>query len=182
MLSNRQRNTRSSRQPAPRVSSVHHKSANENQNIVRTQAFWFVSVLFGSLCWISFQNAEIWAQRAIFSCSLTLPSLGIGLAEEGGIILWHVHCLMYNQHLPGVFDPVVHGGRLIPLGAQESLEGSVAGEKRAPWGCTRRTKGCRAKHPQCHTSVREEDGKVNTAAEKLYDESFSSGVCRTCSL
>lgn len=46
---------------------------------------------------------------------------------------------------------------IVPLEAQESLEGFFAGENTAPWGCTRRTKGCRVTRPQYHTSVREED-------------------------
>ena len=48
VLSYHQRNTRSSHQPSPRASSVHHKSANENQNFIRTQALSFLSVFLGS--------------------------------------------------------------------------------------------------------------------------------------
>lgn len=43
----------------------------------------------------------------------------------------------------------------VPLEAQVSLVGFSAGERTAPWGCRRRMRGCRERHPRCHTSVRD---------------------------
>lgn len=43
-----------------------------------------------------------------------------------------VTCPLFNVQPSGVFQPVVYSGRAVPLEVQESLEGSVAGEKTAP--------------------------------------------------
>lgn len=67
-------------------------------------------------------------RETFFPAASLSPLCELAQQEKVGIST----CLTYNQHLYGVFHPVVHGVRLIHLEGQESLEGSVAGEKTVP--------------------------------------------------
>lgn len=129
--------------------------------------------MYSCSCWIF--HTECWAMS-----SETLPLQSdyqsfspLSVNWRGGITWWHLHCWMEIQRLPSVCHTAVQGCRRVPLEAQESLEGFFAGGKTAPWGCTRRTTGCRAKRPQYRTSGREGWIKMGDYTE-VYQQHFST--------